>query len=114
VGRAQIDILSGTMTKILTAVENSQSQSTRSVITKGETDMYTLEAALLNQWREKSLSEKELLETVDLGKVVLRTAIGFGAFALLILCLNWAAEPTINQPQVATVDHMRLMPEIKE
>ncbi len=68
--------------------------------------MYTLEAALLNQWSNKTLSEKELLETVDLGKVVLRTAIGFGAFAVLILCLSWAAESATDHPQVATAAQM--------
>ncbi|MQB43688.1 hypothetical protein [Rhizobium sp. ICMP 5592] len=63
--------------------------------------MYNLEAALLSQWREKALSEKELLEIGDLRKDILRTAVGFGAFAILILCLSWAAEPTTGYPQVA-------------
>ncbi|MDL2402312.1 hypothetical protein [Rhizobium mayense] len=76
--------------------------------------MHTLEAALVNHWCRKTLSEKDLMEPVGLGKVVLRTMIGFAAFAVLILCLNWAANPGINRPQVAAVDQMRLMPQAKE
>jgi len=76
--------------------------------------MHTLETALVNYWCRKTLSEKDLMETTDLGKVMLRTAIGFAAFAVLLLCLNWAADPAINRPQVAAADQMRLMPETKE
>ncbi|MBB5571945.1 MULTISPECIES: hypothetical protein [Rhizobium] len=66
--------------------------------------MHTLETALVNYWARKTLSEKDLMETPDLGKVVLRTAIGFAAFAVLILCLNWVAASTIDRPQVAAAD----------
>jgi hypothetical protein len=76
--------------------------------------MHTLETALVNYWTRKTLSEKDLMEPVGLGKVVLRTTIGFAAFAVLILCLNWAAGPTIDRPQVAAVDQMRLIPQPKE
>jgi hypothetical protein len=54
------------------------------------------------------------MEPIDLRKVVLRTSIGFAAFAVLILCLNWAADPMINRPQVAVADQMRPMPEAKK
>ncbi|MGY5806394.1 hypothetical protein ACXHXG_01685 [Rhizobium sp. LEGMi198b] len=76
--------------------------------------MHTLETALVNYWTRKTLSEKDLMETPDLGKVVLRTMAGFAAFAVLLLCLNWMATPTIDRPQVATVDQIRLMPAAKE
>ncbi|MDL2404428.1 hypothetical protein PY650_01915 [Rhizobium calliandrae] len=76
--------------------------------------MHTLETALVNHWCRKTVSEKDLMEPVGLGKVVLRTMIGFAAIAVLILCLNWAADPATNRPQVAAVDQMRLMPEGKE
>ncbi|MBB4570305.1 hypothetical protein [Rhizobium leucaenae] len=76
--------------------------------------MHTLETALVNYWSRKTLSEKDLLETPDLGKVVLRTTIGFAAFAVLILGLNWMAASTIDRPQVAAVDQIRLMPAAKE
>ncbi|AYG58565.1 hypothetical protein [Rhizobium jaguaris] len=73
--------------------------------------MQTLETALVNHWCGKTLSEKDLMEPAGLGKVVLRTMAGFAALAVLILCLNWAADPAINRPQVAAVDQMWPMPE---
>lgn len=76
--------------------------------------MYTLETALLNQWREKPLSEKELLETGDLRKDIFRTAIAFGAYAVLLLCLSWAAEPKADHPQVASAAQMQQMPEARK
>ncbi|MBB3453968.1 hypothetical protein FHT86_002224 [Rhizobium sp. BK313] len=76
--------------------------------------MHTLETALVNYWCRKTLSEKDLMEPIELRKVVLRTSIGFAAFAVLILCLNWAADPMINRPQVAVADQMRPMPEAKK
>ncbi|MEF0939379.1 hypothetical protein [Rhizobium sp. BR 362] len=76
--------------------------------------MHTLETALVNYWSRKTLSEKDLLETPDIGKVLLRTAIGFAAFTVLILGLDWMAAPTIDRPQVAVVDQAALMPEPRE
>jgi hypothetical protein len=102
------------MTKKFFAVEKGQGRSTSSVITKGETDMHTLETALVNYWCRKTLSERDLMETPDLGKVVLRTMIGFAAFAVLILCLDWMAASAIDRPQVAAADQVRLMPEAKK
>ncbi|MFT4181982.1 MAG: hypothetical protein QM636_08690 [Rhizobium sp.] len=74
--------------------------------------MYTLEAALVHQWCHKAMSEEEFMRSADLGRVFRRTMAGFAAFAVLLLCLDGAA--SINRPQVAAVDQMRLMPEAKE
>ena len=63
--------------------------------------MYNLEAALVYHWHMKTVSEGEILEMADLGGVVRRTMIGFSAFALLILCLGWAGEPSSERPQIA-------------
>ncbi|MGY5805653.1 hypothetical protein ACXHMN_30265 [Rhizobium sp. LEGMi12c] len=63
--------------------------------------MYSLEAAIVHYWQKKTLSEEELLDAADVGRVVFRVWIGFAAFALLILCLSWAAQPNGERPQVA-------------
>ncbi|WFU09941.1 hypothetical protein QA646_03475 [Rhizobium sp. CB3090] len=76
--------------------------------------MHTLETALVNYWCRKTLSERDLMEAPDLGKVVLRTMIGFAAFAVLILCLDWMAASAIDRPQVAAVAQIEAMPKIKE
>ncbi|MFK0163694.1 hypothetical protein [Rhizobium sp. NPDC090279] len=63
--------------------------------------MYSLEAAIVHYWQRKTLSEEELLDAADVGRVVFRVWIGFAGFALLILCLSLAAAPNNERPQVA-------------
>jgi hypothetical protein len=63
--------------------------------------MYNLEAALIYHWHRKTMSEEELLQMSNPGEVVLRTMIGFAVFAVVLLCLSWAAEPNSERPQVA-------------
>jgi hypothetical protein len=63
--------------------------------------MYSLEAAIVHYWQRKTLSEEELLDAADIGRVVFRTWLGFAGFALLILCLSWRASPNDERPQVA-------------
>lgn len=73
--------------------------------------MYTLEAALVHQWCHKTMSEEELMQSADLGKVFRRTAIGFALFAMLIFGLSWAGDLMAERPQVATADHPRPAPQ---
>lgn len=73
--------------------------------------MYTLEAALVQQWCHKAMSEEELMRSADLGKVFRRTAIGFALFAMLIFGLSWAGDLMAERPQVATADHLRPVPQ---
>ncbi len=68
--------------------------------------MYSLEAAIVHYWQRKTLSEAELLEVADAGRVVFRIWIGFAGFALLILCLSLGAAPNDERPQVAAADRM--------
>lgn len=63
--------------------------------------MYSLEAAIVHYWQKKSLSEEELMEAGDAGRVVYRIWIGFAGFALLILCLSWGTVPNDERPQDA-------------
>ncbi|TXI10097.1 MAG: hypothetical protein E6Q76_04605 [Rhizobium sp.] len=72
--------------------------------------MYSLEAAIVHYWQRKTLSEEELLEAADVGRVVFRTWIGFAAFALLILGLSVAAAPNDERPQVAAAAKVVSMP----
>ena len=63
--------------------------------------MYGLEAAIVHYWQKKTMSEEELLDAADVGRVVFRIWMGFAGFALLILCLSWGAAPNDERPQVA-------------
>ncbi|MBB4241483.1 MULTISPECIES: hypothetical protein [Rhizobium] len=71
--------------------------------------MYSLEAAIVHFWQRKTLSEEELLDAGDVGRVVFRTWLGFAGFALLILCLSWAGEPSGHQQLTASQNADRLM-----
>ncbi len=63
--------------------------------------MYSLEAAIVHYWQKKTLSEEELLDAADVGRVVFRTWIGLAGFVLVILCLSWGAHSNDERPQVA-------------
>ncbi|SCB21432.1 hypothetical protein [Rhizobium multihospitium] len=72
--------------------------------------MYSLEAAIVHYWQKKTLSEEELLDAADVGRVVFRTWIGMAGFALLILCLSWAGEPSGHPELTASQNADRSMP----
>jgi hypothetical protein len=72
--------------------------------------MYSLEAAIVHYWQRKTLSEEELLDAADAGRVVYRIWIGFAGFALLILCLSLGAQPNDERPQVAAAAKIVSMP----
>ncbi|ENN86243.1 hypothetical protein RHSP_34561 [Rhizobium freirei PRF 81] len=72
--------------------------------------MYSLEAAIVHCWQRKTLSEEELLDAADVGRVVYRIWIGFAGFAFLILCLSLGAQPNGERPQVAAVANIHSAP----
>lgn len=72
--------------------------------------MYSLEAAIVHYWQKKTLSEEELLDAADVGRVVFRIWLGFAGFALLILCLSWGAAPNGERPQVAAAANIYSVP----
>ncbi|OCJ11810.1 hypothetical protein A6U86_01750 [Rhizobium sp. AC27/96] len=72
--------------------------------------MYSLEAAIVHYWQKKTMSEEELLDAADAGRVVYRIWIGFTGFAFLILCLSWGAAPNDERPQVAAAVQMHSVP----
>ncbi len=72
--------------------------------------MYSLEAAIVHYWQRKTLSEEELLEVADAGRVVYRIWIGFAGFAFLILCLSLGAQPNGERPQVTAVAKVNSVP----